>query len=380
MLKSHPRAGVYLPQPTGYKAFIPKALPPYPSLRIDSQLLNLLTDAYGALCKLDAKTDNLPNPDLFVASFVNKEALLSSQIEGTQASLEDVFAFDLNRTSDSFDILEVINYVKALNYGLERLDSFPLSLRLIREIHKRLISGTRGTTKTPGEFRRSQNWIGQENAALNQATFVPPPPDEMMNALSKWERYLHANTEEHPLIKCGLMHAQFETIHPFLDGNGRLGRLLITFFLCHEGILARPTLYLSLYFKLNRNEYYQKLNAIRHEGDWEGWVSFFLEGIKEVSLESIALISRIQKLLDSHKQVIGKSLKHPSRALRLIDYLAGKPIVTILQVADFLGITHPTASKLLRELVNIRVVELMRRKRPKTFIYKDYLNLIKEGT
>jgi len=381
MLKSHPRGGVYLPQPTGYRAFIPKALPPDPSLRIDSQLLNLLTDAYGALCRLDAKTDTLPNPDLFVASFVNKEALLSSQIEGTQATLEDVFAFDPNREDPGgFDVLVVINYINALNYGLKRLNELPLSLRLIREIHERLLSRTRGAMKTPGEFRTSQNWIGPMNASLDQAVFVPPPPYEMMNALSKWERYLHSQTEEHPLIKCGLMHAQFETIHPFLDGNGRLGRLLITFFLCHEGILTRPILYLSLYFKLNKSEYYERLNAIRHKGDWEGWVSFFLEGIKEVSLESIALIKKIQRLLKSHKELVGRRLKHPGRALRLIDHLAGNPVIAISQAADFLGITHPTASKLLNELTNIKVVEVMRRKRPQTYIYRSYLNLIREGT
>jgi len=382
MLKAHSRSGVYLQQATGYQAFIPKPLPPdNPSLQMDSRRIKLLVDAYGALCKLDAHAELLPNPDLFVASFVNKEALLSSQIEGTQASLEDVFAFDPTRRDPSFfDVLEVINYVKALNYGLERLNSLPLSLRLIREIHECLIKGTRGERKHPGEFRKEQNWIGPPNSLLRDAVFVPPPPHEMMKALWEWEDFLHKETDEHPLIKCSLMHAQFETIHPFLDGNGRVGRLLITFFLCHEGILNRPILYLSLYFKANRDEYYASLNAIRHEGDWEGWLSFFLEGIKKVSLESISLITKIKKLIESHKETMRGKLRHPSRALVLLDRLGSRPIVTVSQVAEWLGITYPTASHLLDTLVELEILEGNYNVRPRRFVYRDYLNLLREGT
>ncbi|PIP16475.1 MAG: cell filamentation protein Fic, partial [bacterium (Candidatus Ratteibacteria) CG23_combo_of_CG06-09_8_20_14_all_48_7] len=271
------RTGILLKQAGGYKAFIPEPLPPDPPLVFDEELQSLLSKADRALARLDGITTVLPNPDLFIAMYVKKEALLSSQIEGTQASLEGVLEFEANLTpkEDINEIKEVVNYIKALNHGIERLKEFPMSLRLIKEIHKILIEGTRGTHKNPGEFRTSQNWIGPAGAPLSDAVFVPPPPDMVLTAMGDFEKFLHGEDKNPPLIRIALIHAQFETIHPFLDGNGRIGRLLITFYLFWKEILSKPLLYLSFYLKKNRAEYYDLLMKVRTERDWESWVKFF---------------------------------------------------------------------------------------------------------
>src|SRR6202167_5455629 len=274
------RAGKYVKQLDGYRAFIPAPLPPVPPLEMDRELTRLLSEADHALGRLNGVTSILPNPDLFVSMYVRHEAVLSSQIEGTQSTLVDVLQFEIDANGNEHpkDVEEVVNYVRAMNYGLKRLDELPLSLRLIREIHGKLLEGVRGANRTPGEFRTSQNWIGPANCTLTTATFVPPPPHEMHQALDNLERFLHETTSFPALIHCGLAHAQFETVHPFLDGNGRVGRLLITFLLCQRGVLQRPLLYLSHYLKGRRAEYYDRLMAIRNDGDWEGWLRFFLRG------------------------------------------------------------------------------------------------------
>ncbi len=301
--KFHPRAGRYIQQPTGYQAFIPASIPPEPALRFDPELVTAISKAELALGRLDGAAQILPNPDLFVLMYVRKEAVLSSQIEGTQASLVDVLQFEAAlEDGKPQDSEEVSNYVGAMNYGLRRLRDFPISLRLIREIHAELLSGVRGSERNPGEFRTSQNWIGPSGCTLNDAQFVPPPPHEMMEALDNLERFLHAPIPMPQLMKAGIAHAQFETIHPFLDGNGRVGRLLITFLLCQQGILQYPLLYLSHYFKQHRSEYYERLQSIRESGDWEGWLKFFLKGVDEVSQEAAATAKQIVRLREEHRE------------------------------------------------------------------------------
>ncbi len=282
------RAGSYVNQLTGYRAFIPAPLPPNPPLRLDSTLQKLLSQADYALGRLDGAVLTLPNPDLFVFMYVRKEAVLSSQIEGTQSSLQNLLAAEarLQDPNTPADVNEVINYVRAMNHGLKRLADLPVSVRLIREIHVELMRGVRGGRLTPGELRTSQNWIGPGGCTLAEATFVPPPPHEVPQALADLERFLHSQDPLPPLIQVGLAHAQFETIHPFLDGNGRIGRLLITFLLVEKKLLSRPVLYLSHYFKRYRSEYYDRLQAVRDRGDWEGWIEFFLRGVAEVSSQA----------------------------------------------------------------------------------------------
>ena len=295
ILAQSDRAGRYHRQPAGYSAFMPTALPPTPPINVDHEMQTLLSKADRALGRLDGSIQTLPNPDLFVFMYVRKEAVLSSQIEGTQSSLNDVLKveasiFDPDRPND---VDEVLNYVNAMNYGLNRLTTLPLSIRLIKEIHERLLSGVRGRNLQPGELRQSQNWIGPRGCTLDEATFVPPPPSEVMNALGQLEMFMHSEDALPPLIKIGLIHSQFETIHPFLDGNGRVGRLLITFLLCESRILTKPVLYISYFLKTRRDDYYTLLQRVRDNGDWESWIKFFLSGISEVSLEATETARRI---------------------------------------------------------------------------------------
>jgi len=280
MMTQSNRAGVYIQQPSGYNAFIPSPLPPNPPIQLEGELQTILSEADQALGRLDGSITIIPNPDLFVAMYVRKEAVLSSQIEGTQSSLQNLLEAEAEILSETApkDVAEVINYVKAMNYGLERLNELPLSVRLIREIHSILLQNVRGRHASPGELRQSQNWIGPEGCTLREAVFVPPPPFYVPQALSDWEKFLHAQIDIPLLIKIGLAHAQFETIHPFLDGNGRLGRLLITFILTEQEMLKKPVLYISYYFKQHKQKYYELLQNIRDTGDWESWLSFFFKG------------------------------------------------------------------------------------------------------
>jgi Fic family protein len=296
---SHPhRAGRYIKQPTGYSAFIPAPLPPEPPLHFDDEMLALISRADRALGRLDGSIHTLPDADLFVFMYVRKEAVLSSQIEGTQSSLNDLLEAEANIMSAHRprDVDEVLNYVNAMNYGIKRLTELPFSIRLIKEIHARLLEGVRGAEREPGEVRRSQNWIGPSGCTLTEATFVPPPPFELAQALSDLEKFVHAEDAMPALVKIGLIHAQFETIHPFLDGNGRIGRLLISFLLFQSKILLKPVLYLSHYFKQHRQRYYDLLQNIRANGDWEIWLKFFLTAVSEVSLEATETARQIVTL------------------------------------------------------------------------------------
>lgn len=372
------RAGRYAKQPEGYRAFIPAPLPPTPPIKMDQELVRLLSDADRALGRLDGATTVLPNPDLFVAMYVRQEAVLSSQIEGTQSTLEDVLQFEIDvRGQDQpKDIEEVVNYVRAMHYGLHRLGELPLCLRLIREIHAELLQGVRGSERTPGEFRANQNYIGPPGCTLAEASFIPPPPQEMHQALRNFEQFLHENTSLPVLIHCGLAHAQFETIHPFQDGNGRIGRLLITFLLCQQEILRRPLLYLSHYLKAHRAEYYDRLTAIRHDGHWEQWLKFFLRGVFEVSQAATATARSILRLREEHRQVIGEGLVGSTNGLRLLDRLYEQPITTIRLVERHLGCAYVTASKLIDRFVELGLLrEITGGQRNRLYRYEPYLEL-----
>jgi len=375
------RSGTYVRQPAGYKAFIPKPLPPDPSLAIDQELLTCLSAADRALGRLDGATEVLPNPDLFIAMYVRREAVLSSQIEGTQASLVDVLEYeaDAARKGLPADVKEVVNHIDAMNYGLQRLDDLPLSLRLIREIHERLLAGTRGGQRYPGEFRTTQNWIGPPGCSLREATFVPPPPSEMMDALAGLETFLHAQIDLPIPVMAGLVHAQFETIHPFVDGNGRIGRLLITFLLCQRGLLRRPLLYLSHYLRRHRDEYYSRLMAVRDQGDWEGWLKFFLRGVGEVANQATETARQILHLRETHRQFVSEKTS-TTNALRFLDYLYQRPVVTAGLVGRALEVSPPTANGLVNQFFNIGLLsELTGRQRNRLFSYQPYLRLFEDS-
>ena len=369
-------------QPTGYSAFVPVALPPKPALRQDAELASLLSTADHRLGRLDGVAATLPNPDLFVAMFVHKEAVLSSQIEGTQASLDDVHEFEAGAPSAGMpgDVAEAVNYIAAMNYGLQLVKELPLSLRLIRQIHARLLQGVRGAEKEPGEFRRSQNWVGPMGTSLTEAMYVPPAVDDMNRAMGDLEGFLHDKRPLPPLIKCGLVHSQFETIHPFLDGNGRMGRLLITFLLCQQGILERPLLYLSYFFKRNRLEYYDRLQAVRDNGDWEGWIKFFLRGVIEVSSESATTVRDILALRSEHSELVQAAIRS-GNALRLLDYLYDRPIVTVSDVAEHLALTFNGANILVSKFGDLGLLrEMTGGTRRRRFAYDPYISLLRSGT
>jgi Fic family protein len=373
------RAGFYIQQPQGYRAFIPKRLPPDPPIQVDQELWTLLSQADRALGRLDGSTEALPNPDLFVFMYVRREAVLSSQIEGTQASLMDVLEFEVQALEPGRpqDVGEVVNYVAAMNHGLDRLREMPLSLRLIREIHEKLLTGVRGSEWDPGEFRRSQNWIGPPGCTLGTARYVPPPPHEMQAALGNLEAFLHDPQPMPALIKIGLAHAQFETIHPFLDGNGRVGRLLIAFLLCEKAILQRPLLYLSYYFKRNRSEYYDRLQAIRDRGDWEGWLRFFLQGVYEVAQEATLTARRIVNLREEHRTLITQHMgRSAAKALVLLETLYFRPIVSAQSVAEVTQLSFANANLLVRQLCQLGLLEeFTGQRRNRRFSYRPYLTL-----
>lgn len=377
------RAGHYVSQIEGYRSFVPEKLPPAdPPISFDLELIGLLSQADLALGRLDGITRTLPNPDLFVSMYVKKEALLSSQIEGTQASLIEVLETEERQTSDA---REVTNYVNALNYGLQRLkvDGFPLSLRLIREIHSKLLASGRGSNLTPGEFRTSQNWIGGVGSTLSNAAYIPPSVSDMRAAMGDLELYFHTNDGMPPLVKIALIHAQFETIHPFLDGNGRMGRLLITFWLCQQDILSRPLLYLSYYFKRNRTEYYDRLMAVRHQGKWEDWIKFFLKGIIEISNESSESAHSIDSLREELAARVDSLDAHTAvNARRLLDQLFITPQVTRVSVASALEITAPTAGSLIQRFVDLGILVDITPdvKRGKRFAFQRYLSILEVGT
>lgn len=376
------RAGRYITQLTGYKAFIPNPLPPNPQVIIDNSLQAILSQADRTLGRLDGSIQTLPDPDLFVFMYVRKEAVLSSQIEGTQSSLLNVLEAEAKILSPDQprDVGEVLNYVHAMNHGLRRLETLPVSVRLIREIHEKLLTGVRGAEREPGELRHSQNWIGPSGSTLREATFIPPPPEVIPEALAHWERFLHDESPMPFLIKVGLAHAQFETIHPFSDGNGRVGRLLITFLLCERQILHKPVLYLSCFFKRYRSEYYDRLQAVRDAGDWEGWLDFFLRGVVEVAGEATVTARRIVELRERHRRLI---MEHFGRvaagALKVLESLYSQPIVSVPQVQKITGSSFPAANDLVKRFVQRGIlVEKTGQARNRRFRYDAYIAIFSE--
>lgn len=375
------RTGNILRQPSGYDAFIPHKLSEYDlNIQVDHKMIQLISEADRALGELIGVTKTIPDPDLFVAFYVRKEALLSSQIEGTQCSLEEVLQIDEN-VSEVKPVHEVVNYINAMNYGLDRLKELPMSLRLIHEIHKVLLSGVRGKEKVPGEYKRGQNWIGPPACNLNEALFVPPPPNMMVELMGDWEKYYYANTNYTDLVKAGILHAHFETIHPYADGNGRLGRLMITFLLCEKKILQAPLLYLSLFFKEHRSDYYRLLMDVRFKGGWEDWLHFFLRGVRSVSNEAAETAHEIREMHNRHRALINEKLSRYKLAIPLYDLVCKNPIISISMAMKKLDTGYPTVKNAFTGLIEVGILKPHRMEtKEKLFSYQDYLEVLKRGT
>lgn len=367
----------------GYSAFIPNPLPPDPPLQLSDELHDLLERANRALGRLDGLATLLPDPTLFLYLYVRKEAVLSSQIEGTQSSFSELLMYESAEVPGLplNDVEEVSRYVAAMSHGLKRLrDGFPLSLRLLREIHEVLMSTGRGSDQTPGEFRRSQNWIG--GSRPGNAVYVPPTQDSLLEHLGKLELFLHDQPARTPtLIKAALAHVQFETIHPFLDGNGRLGRLLITFLLCAEGALSEPLLYLSLYLKQNRTRYYELLQRVRMEGDWEEWLRFFLLGVEATAEQAAGTARRILAIFERDRSLCETVGRSAGTVLRIHHFTRRNPVFTLAAVAESLKISFPTATSGIRTLEKLEIVkEVTGRDRDRVYTYSEYLAVLNEGT
>jgi Fic family protein len=365
------------------QAFIPQPLPPSPPLNISGDLRNVLDAAHLAVGRLDGISSILPDASLFLYAYVRKEAVLSSQIEGTQSSLSDLLLFEMEGTPGApmDDVREVSNYVAAMEHGLKQLrDGFPLCNRLICEIHQRLLAKGRGADKAPGEFRRSQNWIG--GTRPGNARFVPPPPDRLSDCLTTFEKFLNDEPERTPtLLKAGLAHVQFETIHPFLDGNGRLGRLLTTLILCHEKLLREPLLYLSLYFKQHRQEYYDLLQEVRLKGDWEAWLSFFVEAIQETSEQAVSTANRLSVIIREDRARVLSLNRLAGTASQVLDVMAQKPILSVKGASQATGVVVSSIAKAMAGLVEMGMVrEVTGRKRNRLFCYDRYLKVLSEDT
>jgi Fic family protein len=376
------RAGRYVSQPAGYAAFIPAPLPPDPPLNLGGELAALLSAADRALGRLDGSVLTLPNPDLFVFMYVRKEAVLSSQIEGTQSSLQDLLSAEAQLFGAELprDVDEVVNYVRAMKHGLARLSELPVSIRLVREIHAELMRDVRGGRLQPGELRKSQNWIGPAASTIATASFVPPPPHDVPAALGELEQFLHSKDDLPPLVRIALAHVQFETIHPFLDGNGRVGRLLVTFLLTECGILHKPVLYLSHYFKRHRQAYYDHLQAVRDQGAWESWLEFFLKGVIEVAGEAAETARRVLLLRESHRTAITDRLgRAAGNGHRVLESLFDRPIVTVSDVQALTGTAYPSANNLVSRLVEIGVLsEMTGYARNRRFRYAPYIQVFSE--
>jgi len=379
-----PRIGEYITTTMvgeSVRAYVPRDLPPVPPIDMHS-LSNLVSDAMLALGRLDGVRSVAPDTSLFLYMYVRKEALLSSQIEGTQSTLSDLLLYENEQTPGApiDDVEEVSTYVAALDHGLKRMeDGFPLSMRLMREMHGILLSTGRGSTKLPGEFRQSQNWIG--GTRPGNALFVPPPPGSVLDLMTNLETFLHAEDDLPIIVKAGIAHLQFETIHPFLDGNGRLGRLLITLYLCSEGILEEPLLYLSLYLKTHRKTYYQLLNEVRDHGRWEVWLEFFLIGVKEVAEQANAAAKRISSIFEADVQKISNLKRAAMMARKVHEVMRQRPIVTIALITELCDTTVPTATNALRNLEKLGVVlEVTGKERGRIYAYTEYLEVLDEGT
>ena len=377
------RAGHYKSNLSGemtYSSFVPSPLPPTPPVELSNDIINLLVKANSQLVVLEAVASRIPNVALFISMYVRKEALMSSQIEGTQATLEDILDPLLDANANR-DVADVVNYIKATEFAIKCLHSLPLCNRLLRETHAVLMEGVRGQEKNPGEFRRSQNWIGGQGSTLKNARYIPPTPDDMQAAMFDLEKYIHADDETDVLIRAALIHYQFETIHPFLDGNGRVGRLLITLFLMEKKILTTPALYISYFLKKNRIEYYDRMTEVRAKGNYEQWVKFFLQAIIESAEDATAAIDELTSLHNANVTVISKLGRASKNALLVFNYLESNPIIEIGKTSEVLNISFNTVSSAVKRLVDVGIlVQTSDSSRNRTFAYEAYLDILRKGT
>lgn len=363
-----------------YKSFVPTPLPPKPSIELTEDMINLLIKANSQLAVLESIATRIPNVELFISMYVRKEALMSSQIEGTQATLEDVLD-PMIEANTNRNVADVVNYIKATEFAIKRLHELPLCNRLIKETHAVLMEGVRGQEKSPGEFRRSQNWIGGQGSTLKNARYIPPSPDDMIEAMSDLEKYINADDELDALIRAALIHYQFETIHPFLDGNGRVGRLLITLFLMEKKVLSTPALYISYFLKKNRVEYYDRMTEVRAKGNYEQWVTFFLRALLESAEDATATIDELITLHDKNAAVISGMGRAAKNAMLVFEYLEANPIIEIRKTAEALSITFNTASSAVKRLTDAGIlVQTTNASRNRTFAYEDYLSILRKGT
>lgn len=377
------RAGYWKTNLSGemaYQSFVPSPLPPTPPIEISEDILEQLIKANSQLAILESVATRIPDVDLFVSMYVRKEALMSSQIEGTQATLEDVLD-PLIEDNTNRNVADVVNYIKATEYAIRRLHELPLCNRLLKETHAILMEGVRGQEKNPGEFRCSQNWIGGKGSTLRNAKYIPPSPDDMTEAMSDLEKYINADDRLDGLIRAALIHYQFETVHPFLDGNGRIGRLLITLFLMEKKILTTPALYISYFLKKNRVEYYDRMTEVRSKGNYEQWVKFFLQAIAESAKDAIAAIDELTALHDKNVDLVAGMGRASKNAMLVFRYLEANPIIEIGKTAEALGITFGTASNVVERLSSAGILEQTTTgRRNRTFAYKDYLAILRKGT
>ncbi len=377
------RAGYWKTNLSGemaYQSFVPSPLPPTPPIEISEDILEQLIKANSQLAILESVATRIPDVDLFVSMYVRKEALMSSQIEGTQATLEDVLD-PLIEDNTNRNVADVVNYIKATEYAIRRLHELPLCNRLLKETHAILMEGVRGQEKNPGEFRCSQNWIGGKGSTLRNAKYIPPSPDDMTEAMSDLEKYINADDRLDGLIRAALIHYQFETIHPFLDGNGRIGRLLITLFLMEKKILTTPALYISYFLKKNRVEYYDRMTEVRSKGNYEQWVKFFLQALAESAKDAIAAIDELTALHDKNVDLVSGMGRASKNAMLVFRYLEANPIIEIGKTAEALGITFGTASNVVERLSSAGILEQTTTgRRNRTFAYKDYLAILRKGT
>ncbi|MGI6136617.1 MAG: Fic family protein [Clostridiales bacterium] len=377
------RAGKYRINFSGeaeYKSFIPSPLPPNPVIEIDMEMLDVLVKARSLVVSLENISKRIPDMELFISMYVRKEALMSSQIEGTQATLEDVFdpMIDINSNRD---VKDVINYIKATDYAINRLKTLPLCNRLIKETHSVLMEGVRGQEKSPGEFRASQNWIGGQGSTLKNAMYIPPHPEDMIEAMSELEKYINNEDSLDALIRASLIHYQFETIHPFLDGNGRIGRLLIILFLMEQKLISTPALYISYYLKKNRMEYYDRMTEVRNKGNYEQWIKFFLRAVEETSIDAIKTIDQLNALRVENESIINNMGRSSKSTMQVFRYLESNPIIDIGKTAESLGLSFNTVSSAVQRLVTVGILSQTENiSRNRTFVYEKYLNILKNGT
>lgn len=377
------RAGKYRTNFSGeaeYMSFVPAPLPPDPAIEIDSDMIKMLIKANNSISSLESIAKRIPNMELFISMYVRKEALMSSQIEGTQATLEDVFdpmiTYNINR-----NVVDVVNYVKATEYAIKRLNSLPLCNRLIKETHAVLMEGVRGQEKSPGEFRHSQNWIGGRGSTLKNARYIPPHQDDMIEAMSDLEKYMNEDDILDALIRAALIHYQFETIHPFLDGNGRIGRLLITLFLMGKKVLMTPALYISYFLKKNRIEYYDRMTEVRSKGNYEQWIKFFLMAIDESAQNAIYTIDELNKLSSKNEKIVENMGRAYKNTIQVFRYLESNPIIDIGKTAEALDKSFNTVSSAVKRLVEAGIlVKTENASRNRTFAYEEYLNILRQGT